>query len=182
MNKTLLALTATAALALASNVAADSKRNEHHGHGYQGRARVVDVQPVYRIVRVAYPEKHCRYLEEPDGNHRSNYVAPGELLLGGLIGGVIGHELGKNHNPRAAAVTGAVLGTAVAHAAHTRHERVDYRAPPRRHCRVETHYRSEKQFKGYRVTYRYQGELYTTHRHEHPGKWIRVDEDRHHRH
>ena len=179
MNKTLLAFTASAALAFSVNASAhNNKGHDRHDHEPQIRARVVDVDPIYQTIRVEYPEQQCRY-EESDRaeRHRTHYVAPEKLLLGGLIGGVIGHELGRNHNQDAATVTGAVIGTVVAHNVGTQHYQGDHRNPPGKHCRVETRYRTEKQLMGYRVTYRYRGELYTTRMQEHPGKWVYLDVD-----
>ena len=191
MNKLLISLTAMAAIALSSNAMADSKRfNDRHDQHYT-YARVVQVEPIYKTVRIGYSEKQCGQQETPV-KHQVNHVAPEQLLLGGLIGGVIGHELGRNHNQELATVTGvvtgAMIGTAIAHnaAAQYYHDGA-YRPQTQQHCRIETRYRTEKQFEGYEVTYRYKGERYTTHTRGHPGKLIRISvepipEQHHHRH
>jgi uncharacterized protein YcfJ len=183
MNKTILALTTTVALALSSNVMAEHSRHDRHDRHdshhdkHATYARVVHVDPIYKTVRVSYPEKQCWHEQaRVPVKHRVNYVAPEKLILGGIIGGVIGHELGRNHNQELATVTGAVIGTAIAHSANAQYYHTgEYRTHPSKHCRVETHYRIEQQLAGYRVTYRYKGDLYTTRMREHPGKRIPVN-------
>lgn len=195
MNKTLLALTTTVALALSTSVMADHNRHDRHDRHdrhhdkHAPYAKVVHVKPIYKTIRVSYPEKQCWHEEvRRPTKHRVNYVEPEKLILGGIIGGVIGHELGRNHNQELATVTGAVIGTAIAHNANAEYyHRGEYRTHTRKHCRVEERYRTERKLKGYRVTYRYKGDLYTTRMREHPGKWIRVNvevtpEKRRHRH
>lgn len=192
MNKTLLALTTTAAIALSTSVMADHERHDRHdGHHDKHAiyARVVNVEPMYKTIRVSYPEKQCWQEEDRKPiKHRISYVAPEKLILGGIVGGVIGHELGRNHNQELATVTGAVIGTAIAHNANVQYYHTgEYRTQYREYCQVENRYRTEHQLIGYRVTYRYKGELYTTRMREHPGKRIRVNVDvtperQHHRH
>lgn len=194
MNNTLLALTTTAALVLSTNVMADHQRHERHHHKHATYARVVHVDPIYKTVRVAYPEKHCWHKEaQKPVRHRVNYVPPEKLLLGGVIGGVVGHELGRNHNQELSTVAGAVIGTTIAYNANADYygrgdDRGDYRRHQhqRKHCKVKNRYRTEQRLKGYRVTYRYKGELYTTWMREHPGKRIPVNvevtPERRHRH
>lgn len=200
MNKTLLALTTTVALALSSNVMAEHKKHDRHGHKQQVLAKVVHVEPIFKTVRVALPVKQCwREEDRHNRNHRVHYVAPEKVILGGLIGGAIGHELGRNHNQALSTLTGAVIGTAIAHTTNSqrydehyehnewRHDRGDYRHQHNKHCRTEYRYRTESQLQGYRVTYRYAGEFYDTRTHKHPGKWIPINIEvkpakRHHRH
>jgi uncharacterized protein YcfJ len=195
MNKSLLALTTAVAVTLSSTVMADHKRHDRHDrhdrhhHKHAVYARVMHVEPIYKTVRVNYPEKHCWHKEARKPiKHRVSHTAPEKLILGGIIGGVIGHELGRNHNQELATVTGAVIGTAIAHSANAQYyHNGEYRTHQRKHCRVENHYRTEQRLKGYRVTYRYKGDLYTTRMREHPGKRIRVNFEitpkrHHHRH
>ena len=194
MNKTILALTTTVALALSHNVMADQKRHDGHDrHNYHHEkhvtfAKVVHVEPIYKTIRVSYPEKHCWHEESRKPvKHRVNHVAPEKLILGGVIGGVIGHELGRNHNQELATVTGAVIGTAIAHNASAQYYHSgEYRTEHREYCQVENRYRTERKLKGYLVTYRYKGDLFTTQMKNHPGKRIRVNVEvtpqRHHHH
>jgi uncharacterized protein YcfJ len=179
MNKTLLAMTTAVALALSSSVMADHNKPDRHDDNRAIYAKVVHVDPIYKTVKVSYPETICwREEARKPIKHQVKHVAPEKLILGGIIGGVIGHELGRNHNQELATFTGAVIGTTIAHNVNAQYyQNADYRTQERQHCRVENRYRTEQQLKGYRVTYRYKGELYTTRMREHPGKRIRVNVD-----
>jgi uncharacterized protein YcfJ len=139
------------------------------------------VRPIYKTIRIAVPEQQCvhRDYRKPIKRHvhRNN---SGEVLVGGVIGGIIGHELGRNHNQGLATVTGALIGSAIAHdASATHYSAGDYRIEHRRHCRTEMRYETERQLIGYRVKYRYRGDIYVTRMDHHPGKRIIVDRHSH---
>jgi len=156
-------------------------------------ADVVEVEPVYRTVRVDTPYRECRdeqvtYYETRRGyNHR--YYAHGHhggggsalaTITGGLIGGLIGHQFGDGGGRQLATLGGAIAGAAIGHdhAARRRyHYREHYSYPrtyTRERCEVHHSYSEEERLDGYRVTYEYDGELYSTFMHRHPGDRIRV--------
>ncbi|WP_455221041.1 glycine zipper 2TM domain-containing protein [Kaarinaea lacus] len=175
--KTILALTTSLALIFSANASAEHKRNSHRGESHIQYAKVVHAEPIYKTVRVAYPEQVC-WREEFSKpiKRRVSYTSPEAMLMGGVIGGVIGHELGKNHNQGISTVAGALIGTAIASEANAEYYRTgEYRIERRQQCRTEQRYRTEQHLKGYRVTYRYKGELYTTRTKYHPGKRIPVN-------
>lgn len=159
----------------------DGRRDRgHHQHhpGKHGKfGKVVYVRPIYKTFRVAVPEQQCyqREYRKPIKRHVHRHNG-GEVIVGGVIGGIIGHELGRNHNQGLATVTGALIGSAIAHDAGTKHYSTgDYRVEHRRHCRTEIRYETERQLIGYRVKYRYKGDIYVTRMDHHPGKRIRID-------
>lgn len=158
-------------------------------------AKVIDVQPVYREVRVRKPRQECWTEEQshvigyesagvqryPSHERRS----AGNALVGGLIGGVIGNQLGRGHSrgSRAGAtVAGAIIGSAIgneAHAGVSRHRNHRPSRPvvetrPVERCRrvVESSYQQELQH--YNVTYRYKGRTYTTQMNRDPGDRIEL--------
>ena len=185
MKTTLLAITTSLSLILSTQVLADNGRHRDRDDHY---AKVVRVVPVYKTVRISYQVQRCRGADDRGRhNHHTRLESPAKIVLGGLIGGAIGHELGKNSNQPLATITGAVIGTAIAHttaAVYVPAERHELR---REACRTETRYRNEQKLVAYDVTYRHHGQLYTTRTHEHPGNRIRIndhrrnDRDRHHR-
>ncbi len=155
-------------------------------------ARVVDVDPIFRNIRVSTPRRECwnetryqevRYSEGPREPHR----AAGSMILGGLIGAAIGNQIGSGGGRRAATVAGAVIGTAVGHdAAANRQDRFgnygrrDYReARPYEVERCDVRYddQYERRIEGYRVTYVYNGRTHTTRMPYDPGDRIRVRVD-----
>jgi uncharacterized protein YcfJ len=194
MNNTLLAIVTTIGFSISINAFADHDRHSHHRDKYSDYAKVVHVEPIYKTVHISEPKQRCWKTEDRKPViHRVNHAKPEQLIMGGIIGGVIGHELGKNNNQELATITGAIIGTAVAQSANTsyyyngEYRNGEYRSKPQQHCRTESRYRTEEQLKGYRVTYRYKGDLHTTFMRQHPGKRIRLNTEitpgkSHHRH
>lgn len=154
----------------------------HKGHkskraSFYDQATVVDVEPIKRTVQVSVPEREC-WQEEV------HYpVAPIDaadaarnVFVGGIIGGVIGHQFGSGRGKDAATLAGTLIGASVAHdrAKHKarahEYERVAYE----QRCRVTTQYHTEERVDGYRVTYRYQGETFTTRLPYDPGNRLQV--------
>jgi len=175
--KIVLAFTTSLAILGSTNVSAEHKRNYHQDNSHVQYARVVHVKPIYENVRIAYPEQVCwrEDFSKPIKRRVSN-TSPETILVGGIIGGVIGHKLGENHNQGLSTVAGALIGTAIASEANAEYYRTgEYRIERRQQCRIEQHYRTEQQLKGYRVTYRFRGEIYTTRTNYHPGKRIPVN-------
>ncbi|MDN3516271.1 glycine zipper 2TM domain-containing protein [Aquisalimonas lutea] len=154
----------------------------HHGdrHGFRSEsrrysdyARVVEVQPVYREVRVSQPRREC-HDERVVHRHREGPGEAGSAIIGGIVGGIIGHQIGDGRGRDAATAIGAVAGTAAgSHFARSRGRTVE-RTGYETVCRTvdEVHY--EERVDGYDVTYRYDGREYTTRMNEDPGRHIRV--------
>jgi uncharacterized protein YcfJ len=185
MNKTLLkvttalspalslALPLALSMAVSAPVMADNDRDyryerhhdheRHHHHRHSHYARVVRVEPIYKIVRVAHEERYCRRDNHRERfEHRINVVSPGNILLGGLIG--------------------AVIGAAIAHDATAVYRPVERHSPRQpRACHTQIHYTNQQKLIAYNVTYRYHGRLYTTRMHDRPGERIKIDDDRHDR-
>ena len=176
-NKAILALTTSLALIFSTSTLADHKRHTHKQKNQVRYAKVVHVEPIYRKVRVSHPEQHCWHEEiRKPVKRRANQSSPEAVLLGGIIGGVVGHELGRHSNQELATVAGAIIGSSVVYNANTQYYHTgEYKVKQHRHCRTENHYRTERRLKGYRVTYRFKGELYTTRMKHHPGKRIPVN-------
>ena len=176
MNKTLITIATLLVLVFSQNVLAGHKKHSRQHDKYVDYARVVHVKPIYKTVRVAVPVEQCRHesIQRPV-KRRVKYAAPEDVLLGGIVGGIIGHELGDRHNKEFTTIAGAIIGSTIASSANAKYYRTaDYRTQHRERCRIETQYRSEQQLVGYRVRYRYKGEMYTTRMNEHPGKRIPV--------
>jgi len=177
IRKTLVLMAAVAATAVPSLALA--------GHGGYQYAKVVDVEPIYRHVRVQVPERECwteiEYETVPRRYERYRGSAV-PTIAGGVIGGVVGRQFGKGDGRDAMTVLGTLIGAAVGHQAGHRSYADDYRYESVRERpveRCETHYRTEERrdLDGYLVTYRYAGREYTTRTREHPGDRIRVRVD-----
>lgn len=155
-----ITITAIAALGAAPAALADTQ---------YAWARVLDVQPVTRVVRTEVPYRQCR-TEEVTRAGRGGSSA-GSVLAGALIGGVVGNQIGSGNGRRAATAAGVLIGSGIGaeHAAN---------AAPRttveERCELYTEIREEERADGYRVTYEYGGAAYVTRTARDPGDRIRV--------
>lgn len=158
--------------------AATSKPSEQVAYNsdsrrHQDYARVVDVRPIYREVRVQEPRRECReervVRREREGGNRT-----GSAILGGIVGGVIGNEVGSGGGRDTATVIGAIAGTAAGSEIAKRRAQTVERTSYETRCETVQDVRYEERVEGYNVTYRYQGREYTTRMNQHPGDRIRV--------
>lgn len=157
------------------------------GH-YEGRyergydyARVVDVDPIIRRVRVATPQREC--WEETYPVHRGpSRTEVRSTIVGGLIGAAAGHHFSMRHDVPgpAAVIGGSMIGAAIGNnIGVNRAERngdyrqVEYRSVER--CEVRHRDAWAEEIQGYRVTYVYEGRRYTTRMPYDPGRRVRVD-------
>lgn len=133
-------------------------------------ARVVQVQPIVRTVRVMGPvERRCT--TRPSGYGRYDNDT-GATLAGGIIGGVIGNRLGDDGGNPVATVAGAIIGGAIG---HTLAQGADREARSVTVCEPVRSMHRVEQVRGYRVTYRYHGRLFVTRMHHSPGRFLRVN-------
>lgn len=138
-------------------------------------ARVVDVEPLVKQVRIETPRRECRESVR-SVESRPSISDPGvgaRTLLGGIIGGVVGHQVGSGRGNDAATVAGAVIGSRIGYDSATKgRTTVEEQVVERCAVRYETEY--EERIEGYRVTYEYNGREYTTRLPYDPGKRIKV--------
>ena len=128
--------------------------------------------PVYETYRSA-PREECydepvRY-QEPDGGDPT-----GGTVLGAIIGGVLGNQVGSGSGRTAATVAGAVVGGAVG-------RNIDKNNGPGRtyegtqqRCQVVDGGYQDRRIVGFDVEYRYRGEVYMSRLDYHPGDRLRV--------
>ncbi len=143
------------------------------------RARVVDVQPLYKTVSYTVPVEQCheeRVAYHQPYHRRASATGP---ILGAIIGGAVGNAVGHSStNKKVGTVVGAVLGGSIG-ADVARHQRRQYHSEEVRYrteevCRVSSEVREEERADGYRVSYVFGGETYTTRMNRDPGDSIRV--------
>lgn len=167
-------------------------RDRDAGYDY---ARVIDVDPIVRYVQVRTPVRECweetRYHDTRYDHHgygERYRDAPrrseaGATIAGGIIGGVIGRQFGGGSGRDAMTLVGTLVGAAIGNERVRRAEAYDryepyaaYEREARPVTRCETRYqaREEERIDGYRVTYRYNGQTYTTRTDYDPGDRLRV--------
>ncbi len=168
MKKRHLSLLFAAAAAASAGAAARSH------DGFVDYARVVSAEPVYETARVYAPVEECWTERVEHRPHRHHHEAG--TLAGGIIGGVLGNQIGRGRGRAAATVAGTLLGASIGRDLTRHHHERPYYTSERRCERVDG-YRTEEQLVGYRVKYRYKGQTFVTHTHEHPGNRIAVRVD-----
>ena len=148
------------------------ERDSYDGYDY---APVRNVTPITRQVRVETPRRECfddvRYVESrPD---ISDPEVGGRTVLGGIIGGVLGHQIGSGRGRDVATVAGAAIGAGVGYNSAAKRGS-DVREETVQRCEVRYDEQYEERVEGYRVTYEYNGREFTTRMPYDPGDRIRV--------
>ncbi len=133
-------------------------------------ARVLDVKPVVRVVRVTTPVRECRTVEVVRHGPRNDPA--GSAVAGAVIGGVIGHQFGHGDHRRVTAAAGAIIGSRVGY--HSALRSGVPQVSTEQRCSVIDEIREVEQDGGYRVTYEYAGRAFVTNSRHHPGDRIRV--------
>ncbi|UXI69947.1 glycine zipper 2TM domain-containing protein [Tahibacter amnicola] len=170
MSRTLLLILA-AGLVMSQTVSAQEDRGRSDEAVHYAWADVVRVDPIYTYERVSRPERECydeRVTHREDG--RGNNT--GATVLGAIIGGALGNQVGKGDGRKAATIAGAVAGGAIGNSAARRDDRTY--TSTERHCREVDGGYEERRVNGYDVEYRYRGETYMSRLDYDPGERIRV--------
>jgi uncharacterized protein YcfJ len=144
---------------------------DHRDNSFYDQAEVIAVEPIYEHDSGYAPREHC-WDERTYHERRSDDYDYLPTITGAIIGGVIGNQFGKGRGRDALTVAGALLGGAVGHSIGND----DYHVYPstQRNCEYRDDYREYKQPVGYRVKYRYKGNVFHTRTREHPGRWMRI--------
>jgi uncharacterized protein YcfJ len=162
--------------------------HDRGSYGYDNRddryaeydyARVVDVEPLRRRVRVSEPVRECwdEEVYASSGPLSSNHI--GSTLVGALIGGALGNQVGDGRGRQVARAAGAIIGGAVGHNVSRERHGERYGNERRYQERCEVRYRDsyEERIEGYEVTYVYAGRRYMTEMPYDPGDRIRIRVD-----
>jgi len=163
----------TGSLLVTTAVSADypTTRQVNRIHDY---ADVTRVEPIYRTVRVSQPRRECwdEQRTVQGGNYGDNRA--GGTIIGGVLGGVAGHQIGKGRGNTAATIIGTLLGSKIGRDMSSDGSGARAHTTTRTVCRTVNDYREEERLQGYRVSYRYQGRIYTTTMNKKPGSRIRI--------
>lgn len=172
-----------ASLGLAAPAAAghDEAKPTTDSRGRYAVARVVDVDPIVRVVRVSEPRRRCwdedYVVRHAPAGHAHGHTA-GSAVLGGIIGGAIGNAFGSGRGRDAATVAGVLIGSSIGHDRAVRdaerHRSDGEEIRTRTRCDVEDAWREEERIEGYDVTYEFQGDRYRTRMSHDPGDTLKV--------
>lgn len=185
-------------LALAAALGSCPAAAQPHGNGprhfddQRGDTRS-DVAQVIRVERYMDPyrgyyreqcwnEKVNRYednyyrdengrLYRDDGRNNNTGV-----VVGAIVGGALGHQVGKGDGRTAATIAGAVIGGSIGHNIDRNNGDREYRGSDGvvRRCRTVEGRGNRRRSDGFEVSYRYGGQVYQTYTRRHPGRMLRV--------
>jgi uncharacterized protein YcfJ len=163
-------------LLVSALVAAPVASADHSRHasqpGFVDYATVVDVEPIVKYVRVSTPREEC--WDEQVPVRQASYTSGTPTIVGGIIGGVLGRRVVRSHRDWGTAA-GALLGGSIGRDIYNqRRQDSGYYMTTRTRCTEVADYHEEERIEGYRVTYRYRGETFTTRTDQDPGDQIRV--------
>lgn len=136
------------------------------------RARVQGVEPQYENVQMPRQECTSQWVNEARPVAGGNGY--GGAIVGGLAGGIVGNQVGKGHGREAATAVGAVIGAFAGDRIANNNQPAQYEQAQRevRTCRTVNDV--QQRLMGYRVTYTYAGNQYSTITREQPGNTLPV--------
>jgi uncharacterized protein YcfJ len=151
-------------------------RNKSGNMAYEF-AKVVDVRPIYREVEVSNPVREC--WDEPviQVHGGTGHKSASGMAVGGILGGIIGHQVGSGNGKKLATAVGTIIGAQIGHNAingHTQTAPQSSYTEYQQQCGVRQQVSYEEVLDGYRVTYRYQGDRYQIKMPYDPGKRIKL--------
>ncbi|MFV0277555.1 MAG: glycine zipper 2TM domain-containing protein [Parahaliea sp.] len=139
-------------------------------------APVVEAEPLVEVITRQIPHESCRdervRVERAPGNHSATPALMG-ALIGGVVSGAAGHH---SRHQDVIAGAGALLGGSLGNDYSHRRPGSSYYVTERV-CETEYELRDIERVVGYRVGYRYQGQVYYTRTATAPGDTIRLRVD-----
>ena len=158
--------------------------NHEHNRG-EFKAKVINITPVYKYMTVNQPQIYCAPAQIRSTYRRSHDSRPHDsrrhyknsAIVGGVLGGVIGHAASDKNHKGLGAILGAVIGSSLVHNIGYVNNNHSHNIPVKRDKCVVTPRKTNKirVLEGYKVTYRTQGKIYQTFRQNKPQKYIRID-------
>jgi len=143
------------------------------GNAYFQSVPVVEVEPIYSVVRTPVDRTVCWEEKTYERTHRSHSSAT-STVVGAIIGGVIGNQFGGGNGKRAATVAGAALGGSIGRDAARNNRPARYRPVTEERCTVQRDYEERSEISSYRVSYLYEDQIHQTTMRRHPGDQLRV--------
>jgi len=158
---------------------------------FTDNARVRSAEPQYENVNVPrnecsshwVPERGVRTSAERQTGQDRQY---GGAIVGGLAGGILGHQVGGGSGKDVATALGVVLGAMAGDRLENRnaqpqsqydngqYDNGGYETAQREVKRCRTVYDAQTRITGYRVSYDYRGQNYTTFMRTNPGNSLPV--------
>ena len=120
------------------------------------------IEDHYRVAtsQTPYTERNCQIVDVPIYGERGQ-ASTGDTVLGAIIGGALGNQVGSGSGKNAATVLGAIVGADVANKNAGDRQIVGYRQEE--HCSNVTRYRthSQNEYSHSTITFYENGQKYT---------------------
>lgn len=129
-----------------------------------GYAQVMRVTPIYGNYRVKVPEQRCE-----SGPVRDSGDGTTGTVVGAIVGGALGNQVGKGDGRKASTIAGAVIGGAIGRKVDRNNS-----SGPGTRCRTVDVDREERRVVGYDVEYQYKGDKYMSRLDQDPGSRLRI--------
>lgn len=126
-------------------------------------ARVLETHPVYAEAGGTHQECY-----NDQTGHYENHATAG-TIIGGIAGGILGHQIGSGRGNTAATIGGALAGGALGNRLGRGHQEDNTR------CRTVSD--NGDSAVAYDVRYQYRGREYTTRLDHDPGRWLALGRD-----
>lgn len=148
MEKTMNKLLTTVAV-MSTMVFASSASAEEY-------ATVTNVKPNYQNVSVPRYRTDCQINQVPIYGRVQGQASTGDTIVGAIIGGAIGNQVGGGSGKDAATVLGAIIGADVANKRGSQSQQIiGYREEQT--CKNVTFYETQEEIKNYTIRYEWRG-------------------------
>jgi uncharacterized protein YcfJ len=174
--------TNTLCFSVALGLAGAANASDESAHVW---ARVVSVEPI--VAQFSSPSSQEVCWEQPVTYYQPGRTYPtyrrdptSGMLVGALIGGALGNQVGGGSGRKAATVAGALIGgkvgrdAAASSGGEVVHESGQYRDGYERVCETRTSQHTQDRIVGYDVAYELEGRVYNVRTDSHPGDQIRI--------
>ncbi len=152
-----------------------SHEHEPRNGAYYTYAEVLDVKPIVSIVRTSEPQETCWNETVRYEGYRHRYRSRTPMVLGGIVGGALGHQFGSGRGNDVMTVAGALLGASIGRdVAYRRQAGAQPVYSTERRCEISEVLHEEERLEGYQVRYRLDGREFVTRTPTDPGPRLRV--------
>lgn len=143
-----------------------------NGDSFLIKAKVLRVTPVFEYVSFNVPRENC--YNQQVTHTRYNNADSASVLLGGIIGSVIGNNIGHGNSRKTNALVGALIGSQIGNGIAAENAYTTNGGYEKR-CDTVNVTESRREITHYNVSYRFRGRTMTTQLPYNPGRHIRLN-------
>ena len=118
-------------------------------------ATITNVQPNYQTVYRNIPTTSCQDIEVPIYGRTQGQASTGDTVLGAVIGGALGNQVGGGSGKDAMTVLGAIVGADIANKRANQRQIIGYES--QRQCSDVLFYEDQQRVRNYTIWYNWNG-------------------------